>query len=232
MTLLVNLIFSEGIIMASDSLLTLNNKDSSFPQSYTLEKTFIMPESKIGISCRGTNSVPGGLLINTYINDFIMINDNKNIGIDETPNLLLKHLHEADELITKEEYNTYFYIGGYSFVDGRPIKKLYEVHLQKKKVIQVYNQSENNACNVFFGGTIDIVSRLVHPVKLVNREEEIKEYGIVYNRFSTQDAEDYCRFLIKTTSEMERFQNRRSNVGGEIRILLIQPHKTEMKVFS
>lgn len=73
-----------------------------------------------------------------------------------------------------------------------------------------------------FGCTVSGDRQVV--LKLWKEEKDIPAPKPVYGSFSLQDAIDYAEFLIRTTSDYQRFANMIPTVGGDIDIALVTPY--------
>ena len=52
---------------------------------------------------------------------------------------------------------------------------------------------------------------------------EMRSANIAWNLLTLQDAVDFARYAIQTTSETMRFEQRLKTVGGAIDVLIIKP---------
>lgn len=76
---------------------------------------------------------------------------------------------------------------------------------------------------VGMGCTISGESRVVGQLWALAKTDPRQQAG--YGNFSLQDAIDYAEFLINTTANYQRFSNIIPTVGGDIDIALITPYK-------
>lgn len=220
----------EGIVMASDSRLTLNaeeyNSDKTtvqvaLSQSDTTYKTFLTPNN-IGISTFGDADI-NGVPISGYIESFIgeQMQDIENI-IDEIPNKLLEYFKKLQPMP-----NTQFHIAGYKeTIGGRKEPQVWCVWIAQEKVERINKPEQQGA---FWGGEADIFTRLIQPVAVVNQDGTLNQilshYQIPFSYFTLQDAIDFCIFAIRSTIDAIRFQARPKTVGGPIDVLVIKQDK-------
>ena len=243
MSLIVTVVTNEGIVMASDSRITYNNLltgEKGVHYSDNAYKTFLCGEF-IGISTCGNADV-NGKPIAGFVEDFIKNCYNGN-DIATTASLLLEYFNK---IAKGQDIN--FQIAGYSRKDEKDLATVYEVFLSRNKV----QESLSGGCNAFIDGENDIIFRLFkhgyiidegksifvksisldvdgqqktynNAMLLPDSYSEMRSANIAWNLLTLQDAVDFARYAIQTTSETMRFEQRLKTVGGAIDVLIIKP---------
>jgi hypothetical protein len=231
MSFIITIYVREGIVMASDSRLSLNNTsvegdkniiNVSVAQSDANYKTFIAP-GNIGISTYGRADI-GGIPIAGFIETFIQAElQDKNITVDQIPDKLLTYFNKI-----KPPPSTWFHVAGYMLNGKVYEQRVWVVDVEKKTVINNCKPGEQGAS---WGGEADILSRLIMPVAELDDKGQIKNklphFEIPWQFFTLQDAIDFAVFAIRSTIEAIRFQLRAKTVGGPIDVLIIKPDKVD-----
>lgn len=225
MSFVITLYVREGIVMASDSRLTLNTTSQSgsnqtvnvaVGQSDTSYKTFLTP-TNVGISTHGAAEI-GGVPIGGYIESFI--NDvASSMEVDAVAAEILKYF-----VAMKPKPDVYFIVAGYKKRDKGSEQQVWQVSINQRTNTQVNPTSIQGAQ---WGGESDILSRLVHSVGLLDANGVLKSavphYQIPWQFFTLQDAIDFAIFAIRSTIDAIRFLPRAKTVGGPIDVLVIKP---------
>jgi hypothetical protein len=213
----------EGIVMATDSRLTLNAsapagtgvKDISFDSSNSAKKLFCTPNG-IGISTCGDAGI-GNIPLAGYVEHFI--NGNKEAHIEELPERLLNHFVSLAPTLSTD-----FHVCGYT-PDG--LQRVFRVSTSMKTVTRV---NDDNMQGTVWNGETDIFSKLINSTWLSdqngNPTTKLPNYPIPYEFFTLQDAVDFSIFAMTTTIGAIRFQNRIKTVGGPIDIFCIKQEKS------
>jgi len=231
MSFIISLYVREGIVMASDSRLSLSTTakeddntivNMAVAQSDSVYKTFIAPIN-IGITTFGAadiNGVPIAGFIDSFIKEEL---DGKDVTVDQVPDKLLTYFRKCDPPPA-----THFHVAGYMQVDRSYEQKLY--------VLDVLNNKHENVCKkgeqgAYWGGESDILSRIIMPTAELDVDGALKQtypyFHVQWQYFTLQDAIDFAVFAIHSTIEAMRFQPRPKTVGGPIDVLVVKPDKTE-----
>ncbi len=230
MSFIITMYVREGIVMASDSRLTLNTQQQSndktvvqiaVGQSDSNYKTFLAPNN-IGISTYGAadiNGVPIGGYIESFISEQL---SDANSQIDEVPQKILDYFKKISNTL-----DTQFYVAGYKYTDGgQREQQVWHAWVAQNKVKRLNPPGQQGS---LWGGEADICSRLLQPVGLLTPdgklEQPLPHFQIPFQFFTLQDAIDFCIFAIRSTSDAIRFQPRPKTVGGPIDVLVIKPDK-------
>ena len=228
MSFIMTLFVREGIVMASDSRLTLNatRQDGdtqvvqlSVGQSDSNYKTFLAPND-IGISTFGAADVQGvpiGGYIESFINEHLAGN---NYAIEQVPQEILNYFRNLPG-----PPETGFLIGGYKTEENVPEQHIWEVKVTTGDIVRVNQPGQQGGS---WRGEGDVLTRLVKLVGIQDQSgnfQPLPHYPIQWGFFTLQDAIDYAVFAVKVTIDTMRFHPRPKTVGGSIDVLVIKPNE-------
>lgn len=230
MSFIITAYVREGIVMASDSRLTLNATQPpqgagapivqlSVGQSDSTNKTFLALD-RIGISTYGAADI-NGVPISGYIESFI--NERLSAGsydVDQVPAELVKYFTALPTTPA-----SIFHVAGYKVVNGAPEQHVWQVPLAGGTPVRLNPPGQQG---VSWGGEIDVLSRLLQPLAAKDPQgnwQPLPTHQIPYGFFTLQDAIDFCIFALRTTIDTLRFQPRPKTVGGPIDVLVIKPDR-------
>ena len=228
MSLIVTTYAPEGIILAGDSRLTLNwnkevngkNTNYSITASDTNNKVFQIKD-KFGLATFGTADI-NGIPISGYINQFIEEKIEAKTEIDEIP----KYLHEffGDSL---GKPHTLFYLCGYKIENGISVPYIYFIDINTATTNRINFKEDKIRYGANWGGESEVMTRLLNNIKIHNGDKwiDMEATSIPFNFFTLQDAIDFSIYVVRTTIETFRFQQRIKTVGGPIDILAIKPNE-------
>jgi hypothetical protein len=229
MTLIIVVAVREGIVMASDSRLTLNNTKQdgekqivqmAIAGSDSNTKLFLTPSS-VGILCAGQADIKG-VPIAGYLDTFINEKLVQNTSVDSLPEKLLEYFHGFEN-----PPSSIFLVGGYKKKENTFEQQVWEVNVKAKASKRINNPE---GCCVVWNGEADILTRLVNPIANKNTNGTYTDfpfYPIEFPFFTLQDAIDFCLFAVRVTIDTMRFQTRAKTVGGPIDVLVIKPNETK-----
>ncbi|SFL30482.1 20S proteasome, alpha and beta subunits [Bacillus sp. 5mfcol3.1] len=206
----------DGIVLASDSRLTLTNPrvKNSVMYSDNTTKTFLAKQ--IGISFTGVSDIDG-VHISKFINSFISENIKDETCVSVVPQLLKGYFNKL-----KANLETTFFVTGYHKKTKEQI--LYTVRLNNG---DIETNSTKGGGAAWQGDPGDILSRLL--LNDVYRKEinyrELAYYPIPFETFNIQDSIDFAVHCVNTTEKTMSFQIRNQSVGGPIDVLVIKPHE-------
>ena len=228
MSFIISLYVREGIVLASDSRLTLNVQKKAgeknvhqiaVGQSDSNYKTFLT-DTHIGISTWGDAAVEG-VPIGGYIESFISeVLQDQGYSVDEVPAKLIDYFKALPS-----PPNSGFFVAGYKQTDGQSEQHIWEVVLKLDRVERVNKDGGQGAS---WRGETDVMTRLIQPVFIQKASGEytaIPNYPIPWGFFTLQDAIDYATYAVRVTSDAMRFHPRPKTVGGPIDILVIKPNE-------
>jgi hypothetical protein len=244
LTFIITVYVNEGIVMASDSRLTLsrtlvNTNAFKAQQSEVLMdivqsdanfKLFLAPNG-VGISTCGDASVNGEPLAG-YIEAFM----------DEAIAQVFNAPIEGDDVVEGTEVDkvaeqlleyfkklpgppdTAFHVAGYKTEGTKRVAQIWRVAVKSGEKTLI---NANGEKGVLWDGEGDVMYRLMQPVY---RKDSKGEYvsmdnpEIAFTYFTIQDAIDFAVYATRTTVETIRFIATRSKtVGGPIDVLVIKP---------
>ena len=238
MSFIVTVHVNEGIVMASDSRISIPSrkilndgsdgnpvviKESLDHFSDTAYKTFLM-EKNIGISFCG-NATINNAPIAGYIETFIR--ENKGSSIIELPVKIRDYFHALEP-----NKNTTFFIAGYELSDAATKQKVYRVNTKVEEGTGI-SECDTSISNAVWDGQRDVASRLFTDLYIKAADEKGKEvytehakYDLALQHWTLQDAIEFAEFTISATINSMRFQKRPKSVGGPIDILVLKPEES------
>lgn len=231
MSLITTLFVREGIVLASDSRITLNAKEATesmqtvqlaVSESDSINKTFLTPNN-IGISTHGAADI-SGVPISGFIESFITEHLNNEAAIDEVPKLLLEYFKKLPAPPA-----TFFHVAGYKKINDIFVQHVYTLNISSGEIIKINLKEVYGEQGAAWGGESDILSRLLQPVyiKSGDKYDPLPTFPIPFQFFTLQDAIDFAVYAISTTIDSMRFMARPKTVGGSIDVLVIKPQKAE-----
>ncbi len=242
MSLIITTYVREGIVMSSDSRLSINSAlVHNITQTDSVRKTFLT-ENGIGISTCGAADVKG-VPISGFVDSFISEEiGNKRFIVEDVADKLMNYFKLIDP-----ELNTIFHVAGYdkmlevdrtnekNQIDKSAVAIVKTIHKQSIYIIEIKTgtkidiiQTRNPQDTVFHGET-KAIARLLNTATIqhAGQSTPLPFNGIPYSFFTLQDAIDFNRFVIQTTIDAMRFELAYKTVGGPIDVLVIKPEKVE-----
>lgn len=227
MSLIITVYVREGIVMATDSRLTLNTQEQQGDKtvvnlavglSDSNYKLFLAPNG-VGISTYGAADIKG-VPIAGYVDSFIATElKDEPVSIEEVARRLLAHFAAFSPVP-----NTQFHLAGYSKLKDQFEQEVWHVSVASNQVSRLNPPGQQGAS---WGGEADILGRLIQPVAQVDQQDKIQQkfpvYQLPWQFFTLQDAIDFAVFAVRSTIDAMRFQARAKTVGGPIDVLVIKP---------
>ncbi len=227
MSFIITLHVREGIVMASDSRLTLNvtqqQEDkqiiqAAVGQSDSNYKTFLATNN-IGISTYGAADIKG-VPIAGYIESFISEELSEDqYEVDEVPKKLLDYFKKFPG-----PPDIQFHVAGYKTENNQRAQHVWHVAVSKDLINRKNPPDQQGAS---WGGVADVLARLVQPVGTLDNagklDQALPHFQIPWGFFTLQDAIDYAVYAVKVTIDTIRFQPRPKTVGGAVDVLVIKP---------
>ena len=235
MSIIMVVYVNEGIVMASDSRISITTsevvndgadgnpkviKEEMAHFSDTTYKTYLMNDG-IGISSCG-NATINNAPIAGYIESFIR--ENSGISIHEVPCKILEYFQKLEP-----NKNTTFFVAGYDLSKGKVKQCVFRINTNPPKgnEIEICDTSFSNAV---WDGVRDVASRLFTELYIKSTNADGKDeytkhdqYPLALQQFTLQDAIEFAEFVIGATISSMKFQKRPKTVGGPIDILVIKP---------
>lgn len=229
MSLVVTISGPDGIVMAADSRLTLNqqgqNADGqqvvnlSIGQSDSSMK-LVATSSGIGISTYGQADVTG-ISIEDHLATLIPRLD-PSLDPEGVARALLAHFSAL-----APTPSTQFHVAGYDTSDAGPVPQVWHVDIASSQIkrLNPAGPSGRPEPSLSWGGDGDLVARLLLPVGTQTKAgfNALPPTSIPLQHFRLQDGIDLAAFLIHFTADALRFLPRPKSVGGPIDILAIKP---------
>lgn len=232
MSFIITLHVREGIVMASDSRVTLNAEQKTptgkknliaVGMSDSNYKTFLAPNG-FGISIFGAaaiNGIPIGGFVESLIEDELSEED----SVEEFAKKFNDHFRTYNPIP-----DVGFHIAGYEKNDKGSQQKIFAVAPFHNSIKRTNPEKPNGeqTQGASWNGEADILARLVQQVytKDVNGEfKELPHFTIPWQFFTLQDAIDFAVYAIRTTIDSVRFLPRAKTVGGPIDVLVIKPNE-------
>lgn len=227
---IISLYVREGIVMASDSRLTLSARqqkgDTTIIQmgvglSDSTYKTFLTMNN-IGISFFGAPDVQG-VPITGYIESFVSDEVHRhNYEVDEVPGALIDYF---GGLAVPPDSG--FLVAGYKLdpADGLAEQHVWEALVKDARAKRLNPDGQWGAA---WRGATDILTRLLMPVSArdaAGEEKSLPHYPIQWGYFTLQDAIDYAQYAVQVTADTMRFHPRPKVVGGPVDVLVIKPER-------
>lgn len=224
MSLIVTVYTNEGIIMASDSRMSLTTtttySDGKTVKSIgshctdTTYKTFIA-NSHVGISACG-DSLIKEMPLSSWIMKFIAEKADENDTVEMISKKLQVYFSALDPKL-----DTHFIIAGYN--KGSLTPRVQRLFISKGKLDTV-NASSPGAT---WDGEVSTLQRLLMPVglKTGNTYSPLPDNKFTFSYFTLQDAINFAEYAIDVTIKTMAFAQTAKTVGGPIDILAIRPDK-------
>lgn len=233
MSFIISLYVREGIVLASDSRLTLNTQQNAGANQIiniaagmtdSNNKTYLA-FNRIGISTFGTADI-NGVPLAGFIETFIDQNQNNpnNNNIRDVANRLLTFFRAINPNL-----QTGFHIAGYEIANNIPSQKIYRVDIATNNITHLNPQVNGiDIQGASWDGESDILLRLINQVFMQapnGTYQPLPVFNIPWNFFTLQDAIDFATFAVRTTIDTIKFQPRAKTVGGPIDVLVIKPNE-------
>lgn len=228
MSFIITLTTQEGVVMASDSRLSINNIrnvsgatviDSCVSQSDTSYKTFLAG-GVIGISTFGAATVKG-VPLSGYIDAFIREKVDAKTPVDKVPGLLVEYAKLLPEIP-----DAGFHVAGYTKdATGKRLPFVSRVFTVNGTIMNVVPNQQ--LLGAIWDGEPDVMVRILNSnlfiKNLQGQYDPLPNYIVPFDMFTLQDAIDYAVYAVRTTSDTMRFQMRYKTVGGPVDVLVVKP---------
>jgi hypothetical protein len=227
MSLIITLHGQEGIVMASDSRLTLNNTETAgtqttvtvgVSQTDTNYKTFL-GKGRIGISTFGAAMIQG-VPISGYIESFLNENIADDTDIDTVPQLLVQYFQS-----TPAVPDAGFQVAGYKKVGNQTQQKIWRCFAANQTVQEVVPATQT--IGAVWNGEQDVLTRILNQQIYISDGAGgytlMPSFGVPFHTFTLQDMIGFAVYAIRATADTMRFQLRAKTVGGPSDVLLIKP---------
>jgi hypothetical protein len=227
MSLIITMYVREGIVMASDSRLTLSSErpdgqnrvvQAAVGLSDSNYKTFLAP-GNIGVSTYGAADIQG-VPIGGFIESFMAQRLASNpLPPEEAARHILAFFREMPTPPASQ-----FHVAGYAQEGHDFDQQVWHVNVGDNTCSRLNPPGTQGAS---WGGEADILARLLQPVTVTDAQgkpqQPLPHHQMPWQFFTLQDAIDFCVFAIRSTIDALRFQPRPKTVGGPIDVLVIKP---------
>jgi hypothetical protein len=226
MSFIITLWTQDGLVMASDSRLTLtvpsqqNNQQIpiSFTQSDANNKTFLAA-GNIGISTFGAADIQG-VPISGFVESFIHEKiEGREIDLTTVPRQLLEYFRSLPVIP-----DTGFVVAGYIEENGKQIPHIWRIIVKLDQITDVIKPGQQGGAA--WNGEIEVMTRLISPVSIAQPDGSsvsLPEAPIPWIFFTLQDAIDFAIYAVKVTRDTMRFLAKIKTVGGPVDVLIIRP---------
>ena len=229
MSFVITLYVREGIVLASDSRLTLNSTREeddkrivqlAVGETDSVYKTFLAPNN-IGLSTFGDADIQG-VPIAGYVDSFISEKlSEPPPAVDEVPQKLLEYFRTFPG-----PPNIQFHVAGYKTENGQRRQHVWHVSVSDGGIERKNPADQQGAT---WGGEADVLARLLQPVGVIDSQGKLVQslpyHKVPWQFFTLQDAIDFAIFAVRVTIDSLRFLPRPKTVGGPIDVLVIKPNE-------
>jgi hypothetical protein len=226
MSFIITVYVREGIVMATDSRLTLTTQlqqpnlplpmQALVPSTDSNRKLFAS-ESGIGIATHGAASIgpePIADIVDSFIREKLT---DLNLGPDEAAQLLLDYF-----VALPNPPDSHFHVAGYKTEGGKRIQHVWSVSISARAVSRI---NPNGIYGASWGGEAETMSRLFGQMFTQNASggfDPLPAAALAWHFFTLQDAIDFAGFAVRATINFIRFLPRAQTVGGPIDVLLLR----------
>ena len=234
MTIITILYLPEGLVLGSDTQLTLFVKGTPINSFKNSQKIFNLSVKKgkynYALSQSGI-AMPGKKPLSTHvysIRELLSINeysDDDFRSIDKIADIIIEYFKTFDKAGL---FGLFFYISGFDQDDNKVIPCVYSISFNKDQnggleVIKKLIARPEKAVEygIAYGGEGHwIISKLL---KLSDSSQGIPKRNIPYNLLSLKDGVEFTDYLIRSVIGLERFTSTFPTCGGKVKIAILTP---------
>lgn len=235
MSLVIAVHVPEGIVMASDSRLSVTIEGET-PEgkkfkvetvsSDAVTKILLLEKQQIGVSTFGEQML-AGVPIAGYTKKFA---EEKLTDADDVISIPRKLVEYFRKSFPNADLG--FHISGYKKEERVSTPHVYHCHIGKNLVERRNIKPDGSlAYGATWSGQGDVLASIITPVIIKDEKGKDKVIRapapIIWDAMSLQDAIDFAVYAIRTTIDTMRFQARPKGVGGPIDVLLLTPEKAD-----
>jgi hypothetical protein len=233
MTLVVTLFVREGIVLASDSRMSLRifepsttvipgvtfAETFSYTQTDSIYKTYLVA-GRVGISLYGGADVDG-VPISGFMDTFARQREKDTGTVEQLAQAVKEEFRTKLKVIT-----TGFHIAGYDSRGGIDTQHVYRLPIQSDELTQMNVEPKFGA---IWDGEVDILDRLLKPATVndAGKGTHVENHEVRFNWFTLHDAVEFAKYAIRVTAQTMFYQPRRSTVGGPVDLLVLKPDGPE-----
>ncbi len=234
MTIITILYLPEGLVLGSDTQLTLfvkGNPVNSFKNSQKIFNVSVENGKYNYALSQSGISMPGKKPLSTHIysiRELLSLNeysDDDFKSIDKITDIIVEYFKKFDKA---DLFSLMFYISGFDQEDNKVIPSVYSVQFTKdqngeldvkKKLVARPEKKENYGLS-YAGEGQWIISKLL---KLSDPSQGIPARGVPFHLFSLKDGVEFTDYLIRSVIGLERFTTTFPTCGGKVRIAILTP---------
>ncbi len=234
MTIITILYLPEGLVLGSDTQMTLFVKGNPVNSFKNSQKIFNISVEKgkynYGLSQAG-NAMPGKKPLSTHIysiRELLSLNeysDDDFKSIDKLTDIIVEYFKKFEKA---DLFGLFFYISGFDYEDNKVIPCVYFVKFIKDqngdleviKQLAARAEKKEKYGLTYAGEGHWIISKLL---KLSDPSLNIPKRGIPYHLLSLKDGVEFTDYLIRSVIGLERFTTTFPTCGGKVRIAILTP---------
>jgi hypothetical protein len=227
MSFVITLWVHGGIVMASDSRLTLNTTvpgsgdptvQVAVTQTDTNYKTFLT-SGDVGVTTFGDGAIQD-VPISAHIES--VLSEELSTGTDDVDAVAKKLLAYFQTFSGPPKVG--FHVAGYVTEARKRVPHVWSIDVFAGTMVQRNTPGIHYA---MWDGEFDVFNRLALPVAHLDENGNIAfkpmSYPVHISYFTVQDAIDYALYAVRVTIDTIRFQARAKTVGGPVDILVLRP---------
>ena len=234
MTIITILYLPEGLVLGSDTQLTIfvkGNPVNSFKNSQKIFNISVENGKYNYALSQAGIAMPGKKPLSTHIysiRELLSLNeysDDDFKSMDKLTDIIVEYFKEFDKA---DLFGLFFYISGFDQEDNKVIPCVYSVKfikdqkgdLEVKKQLVAKAEKKENYGLAYAGEGQWIISKLL---KLSDPSQGIPKRGIPYQLLSLKDGVEFTDYLIRSVIGLERFTTTFPTCGGKVRIAILTP---------
>jgi len=234
MTIVTILYLPEGLVLGSDTQLTIYVKGKPVNSFKNSQKIFniSIENGKYNFALSQTgNALPGKKPLSTHIysiREQISLKkytDEDFKAIDKFTDIIIEYFKQFED---KDLFGLFFYISGFDYEENKVIPSVYSIKFTKdpkgklevkKKLVARPEKKEKYG--IAYGGEGHwIISKLL---KLSDPSQGVPKRNIPYGLLSLKDGVEFTDYLIRSVIGLERFTTTFPTCGGKVRIAILTP---------
>lgn len=234
MTIITILYLPEGLVLGSDTQLTISVKGNPVNSFKNSQKIFniSVENGKYNYALSQTgNATPGKKPLSTHIYSIRELlspkeySDDDFKSLDKITDIIVEYFKKFDKA---DLFGLFFYISGFDHEDNKVIPCVFLVKfvkdkdgdLEVKKNLVARAEKKENYGLAYAGEGQWIISKLL---KLSDPSQRIPNRGIPYHLLSLKDGVEFTDYLIRSVIGLERFTTTFPTCGGKVRIAILTP---------
>ena len=234
MTIITVLYLPEGLVLGSDTQLTLfvkSNPVNSFKNSQKIFNISVENGKYNYALSQSGIAMPGKKPLSTHIysiRELLSLNeysDDDFKSINKVTDIIIEYFNKFDKA---DLFGLFFYISGFDYENNKVIPCVYFIKfikdqngdLEVKKHLVARAEKIENFGLAYAGEGHWIITKLL---KLSDPTLSIPKRGIPYQLFSLKDGVEFTDYLIRSVIGLEKFTTTFPTCGGKVRIAILTP---------